>query len=204
MNLNFWRLKTHAAALVLAAAATAVAATAAATAPSAAAADAPAAHDTYSDDEVAKAASDFFSSGAKELSDVLAKVLKEKGRPVAIIRGEEAGGAIGVGVRYGRGELVYKGDPVRKVYWQGPSIGFDVGANAVKTFILVYDLPNAASLFKRFPGVEGSLYFVGGFGVNYVQRDGTALAPVRFGVGWRQGIALSYMNFSREKRYNPL
>ena len=123
---------------------------------------------------------------------------------MAIIRGEEAGGAIGVGLRYGRGELVYKGAPGSKVYWQGPSIGFDVGANAVKTFILVYGAPNAASLYKRFPGVEGSLYFVGGFGVNYVQRDGIALAPVRFGVGWRQGIALSYMNFSRERRYNPL
>src|SRR5450631_4029791 len=101
-------------------------------------------HDTYSEDEVAKAASDFFSTGAKELSDVLAKVLKEKGRPVAIIRGEEAGGALGVGLRYGRGELVFKGVPARKIYWQGPSIGFDVGANAVKAFILVYDLPNAA------------------------------------------------------------
>jgi hypothetical protein len=161
-------------------------------------------HDTYSDDEIAKAASDFFSSGAKELSDVLAKVLKDKGRPVAIIRGEEAGGALAVGLRYGHGELVYKGAPPRKIYWQGPSIGFDVGANAVKTFILVYDLPTTEALFQRFPGVEGSLYFVGGFGVNYVQRDGIALAPVRFGVGWRQGIALSYMNFSRERRYNPL
>jgi len=174
------------------------------TATATAAAGPPVAHDTYSDDEVAKAASDFFSTGAKELSDVLAKVLKEKGRPVAIIRGEEAGGAIGIGVRYGRGELVYKGVPASKVYWQGPSIGFDVGANAVKAFILVYDLPNTESLFTRFPGVEGSLYFVGGFGVNYVQRGGIALAPVRFGVGWRQGIALSYMNFSREMRYNPL
>jgi hypothetical protein len=167
-------------------------------------ADRESARDTYSDDEIAKAASEFFSTGAKGLSDVLAKVLKEKGHPVAIVRGEEAGGAIGVGLRYGRGELVFKGVPAHKVYWQGPSIGFDVGANAVKTFILVYDLPNAAALYKRFPGVEGSLYFVGGFGVNYVQRDGIALAPVRFGVGWRQGIALSYMNFSREARYNPL
>jgi hypothetical protein len=168
-----------------------------------AAAEAAPAHETYSDDEVAKAASGFFSTGAKDLSDVLAKVLKEKGHPVAIIRGEEAGGAIGVGVRYGRGELVFKGAPVRKVYWQGPSIGFDAGANAVKTFILVYDLPNADALFKRFPGVEGSLYFIGGFGVNYLQRDGVGLAPVRFGVGWRQGISLSYMNFSRTLRYNP-
>lgn len=160
-------------------------------------------HETYSDDEVAKAASDFFSTGAKDLSQVLEKVLKEKGHPVAIIRGEEAGGAIGVGLRYGRGELVFKGVPVREVYWQGPSIGFDVGANAVKTFILVYDLPNAEGLFHRFPGVEGSLYFVGGFGVNYLQLDNVSLAPVRFGVGWRQGIALSYINFSRDKRYNP-
>jgi hypothetical protein len=167
------------------------------------AADKPA-HDTYSDDEVAKAASDFFSTGAKDLSDVLAKVLKDKGHPVAIIRGEEGGGAIGVGLRYGHGELVYKGSAAHKVYWQGPSIGFDLGANAVKTFILVYDLPNAAALYKRFPGVEGSLYFVGGFGVNYLQRGRVALAPVRFGVGWRQGIALNYINFSPEKRYNPL
>jgi len=199
MRLEFLRLGALAATALLGGAA--VQSVDAATAPGTAR---PAAHETYSDDEVAKAASDFFSTGAKDLSTVLAKVLKEKGQPVAIIRGEEAGGAIGVGVRYGRGELVYKGVPARKVYWQGPSIGFDLGANAVKTFILVYDLPNAAALFKRFPGVEGSLYFVGGFGVNYVQRDGIALAPVRFGVGWRQGIALSYMNFSATKRYNPL
>ena len=163
-----------------------------------------AANAQYSDDEVAKAASEFFSTGAKDLSDVLAKVLKEKGHPVAIIRGEEAGGALGGGVRYGWGELIFKGAPGRKVYWQGPSIGFDAGANAVKAFILVYDLPTADALFKRFPGVEGSLYFVGGFGVNYLQRDGVALAPVRFGVGWRQGISLSYINFSRTLRYNPL
>jgi hypothetical protein len=200
MNLMSSQLATLAAVVFLAGAAAAAAGT-----PSTVTnADRESTRDTYSDDEVAKSASEFFSTGAKGLSDVLAKVLKEKGHPVAIIRGEEAGGAIGVGLRYGRGELVFKGVPAHKVYWQGPSIGFDVGANAVKAFILVYDLPNAAALYKRFPGVEGSLYFVGGFGVNYVQRDGIALAPVRFGVGWRQGIALSYMNFSRDVRYNPL
>jgi hypothetical protein len=158
---------------------------------------------TYSDDEVMKAASKFFSTGAKDLGDVLSKVLKEKGQPVAFIRGEEAGGAIGVGVRYGHGEIVYKGGGARQIFWQGPSLGFDVGANAVKVFVLVYNLPNTEALFKRFPGVEGSLYFVGGFGVNYVQAGDIALAPVRFGVGWRQGIAVSYMNFSPQKRINP-
>lgn len=158
---------------------------------------------TYSDDEVVKAASEFFATGAKDLADVLGKVLKEKGQPVAIIRGEEAGAAIAVGLRYGHGELLFKGAPARKVFWQGPSIGFDVGANAAKTFVLVYDLPDADSIFRRFAGVDGSLYFVGGFGVNYVQNSRGALAPVRFGVGWRQGVSVGYMNFSRSKRYNP-
>ena len=168
-----------------------------------AAAPAQASHDTYSEDEVAREASKFFATGAKGLSEVLEKVLKERGRPMAFIRGEEAGGAIGVGLRYGRGELVYKGGGGRKVYWQGPSLGFDVGANAVKVFVLVYDLPSTEALFQRFPGVEGSLYFVGGFGVNYVQSEGATLAPVRFGVGWRQGIGVGYMHFSRKKRINP-
>jgi hypothetical protein len=157
----------------------------------------------YSDDEVIKAANDFFKNGAADLGKVLGKVLHEKGQPVAFIRGEEAGGAIGVGLRYGHGDLVYKGGAGRKVYWQGPSIGFDVGGNAVKVFALVYDLPTSERLFRRFPGVEGSLYFVGGFGVNYVQADKTVIAPVRFGVGWRQGIAISYMHFSANKRINP-
>lgn len=157
----------------------------------------------YSDDEVVKAANDFFKNGAADLGKVLGKVLKEKGQPVAIICGEEAGGAIGVGLRYGHGDLVYKGGAGRKVYWQGPSIGFDLGGNAVKVFALVYDLPTSERLFRRFPGVEGSLYFVGGFGVNYVQADKTVIAPVRFGVGWRQGVAISYMHFSPTKRINP-
>jgi hypothetical protein len=164
---------------------------------------APATHATYSDDEVTRAANDFFKNGAQDLGKVLQKVLKEKGQPVAIIRGEEAGGAVGVGVRYGHGELVYKGGGGQKVYWQGPSLGFDVGANAVKVFALVYDLSSSEQLFRRFPGVEGSLYFVGGFGVNYVQNGGTVIAPVRFGVGWRQGVAVSYMHFSPKKRLNP-
>jgi len=157
----------------------------------------------YADDEVMRAANDFFKNGAADLGKVLTKVLHEKGQPVAFIRGEEAGGAIGVGLRYGHGDLVYKGGAGRKVYWQGPSIGFDLGANAVKVFALVYDLPTSERLFRRFPGVEGSLYFVGGFGVNYVQADKTVIAPVRFGVGWRQGVAISYMHFSAEKRINP-
>jgi hypothetical protein len=159
--------------------------------------------DAYSDDEVMKAATDFFNNGAKDLATVLEKVLKEKGQPVAFVKGEEAGGAFGVGLRYGHGELVYKGGGGRKVYWQGPSIGFDIGGDAVKVFALVYNLPSAERLFQRFPGVDGSLYFVGGFGVNYVQASNISLAPVRFGVGWRQGLNVGYMKFTQTRTVNP-
>lgn len=157
----------------------------------------------FKEEEVYREAKQFFKTGAKELSDVLGKVLKEKGQPIAIISGQEGGGAIGVGLRYGNGQLGYSGGSGRKVYWQGPSIGFDIGANVVKVFALVYDLPSTEALFQRYPGVEGSLYFVGGFGVNYVQSGKTVIAPVRFGVGWRQGIGVGYMNFSPKKRINP-
>jgi hypothetical protein len=163
----------------------------------------PAEHQEYRDDEIVKSASDFFSNGAHELSDVLAKVLKEKGRPIAIIRGEEVSGAVAAGLRYGHGELVYRDGTRTTVYWQGPSVGFDIGANAVKVYMLVYKLPNTDAIFQRFPGVEGSLYFVGGFGVHYLQSNGIGIAPVRFGVGWRQGVDVGYLNFSREKRINP-
>ncbi len=157
----------------------------------------------YREEEVYREAKEFFKTGAQELSDVLAKVLKDKGQPNAIIKGTESGGAIGVGLRYGNGQFSYRGSAARRVYWQGPSIGFDVGANVVKVFALVYNLPGIDKLFQRFPGVEGSLYFVGGFGVNYVQSGDISIAPVRFGVGWRQGIGVGYMNFSAKKRINP-
>jgi len=103
---------------------------------------------------------------------------------------------VAVGLRYGRGELVYKRGGGRKVDWQGPSLGFDISANAVNA--------EYRRAIPTLPGVEGSLFFVGVFGVNYLQRDGISLAPVRFGVGWRQGIGVSYMHFTRNKRLNPL
>jgi len=161
--------------------------------------------DTFDQDSVLRDAESFFGKGAEGLGKVIEKAFKDHGRPNGYIKGEEAAGAIAVGLRYGHGELSYKGSkgPGEKIYWQGPSLGFDLGADAVKVFVLVYGLPNTQALLQRFPGVEGSLYFVGGFGVNYVQSGATTLAPVRFGVGWRQGIDVGYMNFSRKKRYNP-
>lgn len=145
----------------------------------------------------------FFGEGAEGLADVVARVFKEQGRPNAYIKGEEAGGAIGIGVRYGNGTLVLKRGGTRQVHWQGPSIGFDVGANVVKVFVLVYNLSDIESIFQRYPGVEGSLYFVAGIGVNYLQSGDIVLAPIRFGVGWRLGASAGYMHITREKSWIP-
>ena len=148
-------------------------------------------------------AENFFGKGAKGIAEVIQKAFKDQGEPNAFIAGEEAGGAVGVGVRYGKGTLKEYGGGSRTVYWQGPSIGFDIGGNAAKTFILIYNLKDQQTLFQRFPGVEGSLYFVGGAGLNYARTDGVTVAPVRLGVGWRQGASVSYIHFTEQKSLNP-
>jgi hypothetical protein len=145
----------------------------------------------------------FFGEGARGLADVLNKIFSERGRPNAYIAGEEGGGALAVGVRYGRGTLHMSNGIQREVYWTGPSLGFDVGANAAKAFVLIYDLPNVESLFQRYPGVDGSLYFVGGVGANYNRSGDIILAPVRFGVGWRQGVSIGYISISETATWIP-
>lgn len=158
---------------------------------------------TYDEDSVLKAATDFFGSTTEGLAKVIEKAFKEQGRPNAYIRGQEAGAAITVGLRYGDGELIMKQGGARKVYWAGPSIGFDLGANASKVFTLVYKLPKATDIYQRFPGVDGSLYYVGGAGINYQRLNGITLAPIRLGVGLRAGASVGYIHYRREKSINP-
>jgi hypothetical protein len=158
--------------------------------------------DTFKRSEVVAAAEEFFGKGAKGLASVLQKAFDKYGEPNAYIKGEEGAGAIGVGLRYGKGTLVRKNGESRQVWWQGPSIGFDIGGNASKCFTLVYNLPATERLFQRFPGVEGSLYFVGGFSLNYNRTDDITLAPVRFGVGWRQGANVGYLHFT--PKFSPI
>ncbi len=159
--------------------------------------------DTFDEESVKKAAHEFLGTGAEGLAQVIEKAFKEQGRPNAYIKGEEASGAITVGLRYGNGTLLMKNGQSRRVYWQGPSIGFDFGGNVAKVFTLVYHLPQPASIFKRFPAVDGSFYYVGGVGINYQQRDGIVLAPIRLGVGLRAGASIGYMHYTREKTLNP-
>lgn len=160
--------------------------------------------DTYDQDSVLKAAIDFFGQSTEGLAKVIEKAFKEQGRPVGYIRGEEVAGAITVGLVYGQGDLIMKNGTTAKVYWQGPSIGFDLGLNASKVFVLVYNLKDVARIYQRFPGVDGSLYWAAGVGMNYQRRDDIVLAPIRLGVGWRAGASVGYMHYSRERRWLPL
>lgn len=158
---------------------------------------------TYDQDSVLKDAEQFFGKNTEGLAKVIEKAFKEQGRPVGYIRGEEASAALGVGLRYGDGSLIMKGAKPRKVFWTGPSIGFDTGANLSKVFVLVYHLDKPGNIFQRFPGVDGSLYFVGGVGMNYQRRDNIVLAPIRLGVGLRAGASVGYMHYTPKKTYNP-
>lgn len=159
--------------------------------------------ESYEEDEIVDAVSEFFGTTAEAAGDAVSKIFADHGKPNAYIKGEEGSGAFVVGVRYGEGWLVRKGYEPVKVYWQGPSVGFDVGANAAKCFTLVYNLPGEDALFQRFPGVEGSYYFVAGIGVNYQQADDIVLAPMRVGVGLRAGANVGYLSYERERSWLP-
>src|SRR5258706_883169 len=122
---------------------------------------------TYDQDTVLRDAEAFFGKGAEGLAKVIEKAFRENGRPNGYIKGQEAAGAITVGLIYGDGTLVLKNAKPRRVFWSGPSIGFDLGANAAKVFVLVYHLQKTSAIFQRFPAVDGSFYYVGGAGINY-------------------------------------
>jgi len=158
---------------------------------------------TYTEDEVITAGKEFLGGTAKGLANVVHKIFAEFGEPNAYIRGEEAGGAIGIGLVYGDGVLVLKDGTTQKVYWQGPSAGWDFGGNASKVFTLVYDLPTVQAIYQRFPGVEGSAYFVGGLGVTYQRRGGVVLAPIRAGVGFRLGANVGYSKYTPKREWLP-
>ena len=163
-----------------------------------------AAEKTYSKNEVMEAAGTFFGVTTKALADVVGKVFEDWGEPTGFITGEEISGAFFIGLRYGKGALNRKSGASLAVFWQGPSIGFDIGGNASKAFVLVYNLDNPDNLFRRFPGVDGSFYLVAGVGVNYQQSGSIVLAPIRTGVGLRAGGNIGYLNYTRQTSWFPL
>ncbi|QBQ55844.1 DUF1134 domain-containing protein [Nitrosococcus wardiae] len=159
--------------------------------------------ETYSEETIIDAASEFFGKTTKALAQAIEKVFKEQGRPNGYITGTEGSGAIGIGLRYGEGILHTKRKGTKKVYWQGPSVGFDFGGNLSKVFTLVYHLKDTDDLFQRIPGVDGSLYLVGGVSVNYQQTGDLILAPIRTGLGWRAGASIGYVHYTRKKSWIP-
>jgi hypothetical protein len=159
--------------------------------------------DGYTAEEIVNVAGNFFGETTEGLAKVIERVFAEQGKPVAYITGEEASGAIGVGLRYGRGTLTYPDGGNMPVYWQGPSIGWDFGGNASKVFTLVYKLRNTHDLFQRYPGVDGSLYFVAGVGVNYQRNGEITLAPIRTGVGLRAGASVGYLHYTMKESWIP-
>lgn len=158
---------------------------------------------SYREDDLIGAAEGVFGKGASGLADLIKDLLKKQGEPNAYIVGREGGAALVVGLRYGSGTLHHKVEGERPVYWTGPSIGFDAGANAASTFVLVYNLFDSEELYTRFPAGEGQAYLIGGFHVSYLRKGDKVLIPVRSGAGLRLGVNGGYMKFSRKQNWFP-
>ena len=159
----------------------------------------------YTSEELIAAGSRELGIAAEAIGAAIERIFADQGdRPTAYIAGEEAAGALAVGARYGRGALHMKDlSASQEVFWQGISIGWDVGGNASRVFTLVYGLYHPDMIYRRYPGVEGSAYLVGGLGVNYQRADGIVLAPIRTGVGLRLGANVGTMAYSRQRNILP-
>ncbi|MFD1302753.1 DUF1134 domain-containing protein [Methylobacterium marchantiae] len=145
----------------------------------------------------------FFGSMSRGLALTVEEATRRWGEPNGYILGQEASGAIVGGVRYGEGTLYTRNAGQRRIYWQGPSIGFDVGGDGDRTMMLLYNMPSVAGLYRRFGGLDGSAYFIGGFGMTAVTNDGMVVVPIRTGVGARLGINVGYLKFTSKPTWNP-
>ncbi|WP_295441444.1 DUF1134 domain-containing protein [Sphingorhabdus sp. EL138] len=159
--------------------------------------------DTYQGDDLIGAAEGVFGKGAQGLALLIEDILKKQGRPNGYIVGREGGGAFLVGIRYGSGTLNHRVEGEKPVYWTGPSIGPDAGANGGNTFILVYNLYDTEDIYGRFPAAEGAAYLGGGFNASYLRRGDVVLIPIRVGAGLRLGANVGYMRFSKKQRWLP-
>jgi len=158
---------------------------------------------TFAIEEIKDAGHRFFGGVSMGLAEAIEFTFQRAGRPNGYILGEEAGGAVIAGVRYGEGVLYTKDAGDHRVYWQGPSVGYDLGAEGSKTMVLVYDLQSPGEIYDTFAGVDGSAYLVGGVGVTFLARGHVILAPIRSGLGLRLGANVGYLKYTREPTWNP-
>ena len=158
---------------------------------------------TYTTDETIDAGHRFFGSTSRGLALTIEQAVARWGQPNGYILGQEASGAFFGGLRYGEGTLHTRNAGSRAVFWQGPSLGFDVGGDGARTMMLVYNLSSTEALYRRFVGVDGSAYLVGGVGMTALMADEMVVVPIRTGVGARLGLNLGYLKFTAQPTWNP-
>ena len=145
----------------------------------------------------------FFGGISRGLASIIEKAVSQWGLPNGYILGEEANGAFIGGLRYAEGRLYTKNAGDLRVFWQGPSVGFDAGADGARTMMLVYNLPRTEAIFDRFGSIAGSAYFVGGLGMTALIGNDIIVVPIRTGLGLRLGANLGYLKFTGSPTWNP-
>ena len=168
--------------------------------PANASAEAPA---TFTPNEIIDNGNRFFGSVSRGLAEAVQEAGRRWGLPNAYILGQEGSAAFVGGVRFGEGKMYTRNAGDSRVYWQGPSLGFDAGADGDRTMMLVYNLPSTGAIFDRFGGVDGSAYFVGGVGFTALGAKGVVVVPIRTGLGWRLGANVNYLKFTQQATWNP-
>jgi hypothetical protein len=157
----------------------------------------------YSSNEILDAGHRFFGGVSRGLASVVERAFSTWGQPNGYILGQEGGGAFIGGLRYGEGTLYTKNAGDLRVYWQGPTLGWDMGGEGARTMMLVYGLPSTRAVYQRFAGVDGSAYLVGGVGMTALTASGIVVVPIRAGVGLRLGANVGYLKFTPQATWNP-
>ena len=158
----------------------------------------------FSSSEIINTGHKFFGTVSRGLAQVVEKAVSRWGLPNGYILGEEASGAFIAGLRYGEGVLYTKNAGDLRVFWQGPSVGFDAGGEGARTMMLIYNLPATDAIYERFGGIDGSAYFIGGFGMTALTANNVVVVPIRSGVGFRLGANVGYLKFTPKATWNPL
>jgi hypothetical protein len=159
--------------------------------------------DTFKPNEIIREGHKFFGTVSRGLAEVVQQAVSRWGEPNGYVLGQEGGGAIVVGLRYGDGKLYTKNAGDRRVFWEGPSVGFDYGGEGARTMMLVYNLPATDAIYQRFAGIDGSAYFIGGFGMTALESGNIVVVPIRSGVGLRLGANIGYLKFTPRATWNP-
>ena len=158
---------------------------------------------TFGADEIVREGHRFFGTVSRGLAQVVETAFSRWGEPNGYILGQEGSGAFVVGLRYGDGKLYTRNAGDRRVFWEGPSVGFDTGGEGARTMMLIYNLPATDAIYQRFGGIDGSAYFIGGFGMTALTASNIVVVPIRTGVGLRLGANIGYLKFTPKATWNP-